>query len=189
MFFKSCKLDSSFEFIEFWLEFFSKKKIEVLAQEAFGDTHLPFWIKNEVAKDKWLKWLVALDLSDRKNGKILAKKCYFVGESLALIGSGVIEEMEFQSLQNTEAVCFELVKKGSIFMKNNYTTGFLKTLSAKRSASHKTKQVDADRATIKAIFEKWEQKNCSGFRAEAILATAKTDRTVQNRLKELLERQ
>ena len=188
MFLKSCNLDSSFEFIEFWMEFFSQKKMEVLCQEALDDTHLPFYIENEVAKDKWLRWLAALDLSDTKNGVMLAMKCYFAGESLALIGLGAIEEMEFQSLQNTEAVCFALVAKSSVFT-NKYTTDFLKTISAKHSAFHKTKQVDADRETIKVLFEKWGQKNCSAFRAEAMLSTGKTDRTVQNRLKEFLEGQ
>jgi len=189
MVFESLKINR-FEYINFWMEFFSKKKIKVLVQEAFDDTHLPLCIENEATKDKWLKWLDALAFGflDKKNGEILVSKCYFVGNYVALLGLGATKEMELQDLQNIESVCFALVTKGSIFI-NNYRTDYLKTVSAKRSASPKTKQVNVDRAKVKAIFEKWEQKNCAAFRAEAMLAIDKTDRTVQNRLKELLEGQ
>lgn len=186
-FLTTLKSSSVQEFNEFWMEFFSKKKMEVLCQEALEDTHLPLRIENEAAKDNWLKWLETLDLSDEKDAKTLAGKCFFVGEALAVIEL-VLEEIELQSLQNTEEVCFALVGKKAIFEKT-YWANVSKNMAAKHSASYKTKQVDADRASVKAVFEKWRQKNCPAFRVEAMLAIDKTDRTVQNRLKEVLKGQ
>ena len=187
LFLKSLKLATTFEIIEFWLEFFSKKKMEVLAQEALDDTHLPFWIEDEATKDKWLKWLATLDVSDKKNGEILAKKCYFIGMSLAMIGLGAMEEMEFQSFQNTEEVCFELVKTGSQFTRYNYTTGFLKTISAKRSASYKTKQAVIKQTQIEAIYREHgcKSKGSKNFYIKAMQKTGWTEDYITRKVKEM----
>ena len=182
---RSLKLSSS-EWIKFWMEYFSQKKMEVLAQEAADDRHLPLSIEKEAVKNEWLKWLAALDLSDKKNGEILAKKCYFVGMHLAWLV--VAEEMELQSFQNVELVCFGLAVKSSMYIKA-HTSVWLKTVSAKHSASHKTLQVDIDREMVKAIYEKRERKNSIIFRTEAMQAINKSNRTVQKRLKEVLEGQ
>ncbi|MDL2124579.1 MAG: hypothetical protein LWX51_16225 [Deltaproteobacteria bacterium] len=182
---ESLKLNSS-EWIKFWMEFFSQKKMIVLAQETADDTHLPLSIEKEAVKNEWLKWLAALDLSDKKNGEVLAKKCYFVGMHLAWLV--VAEEMELQSFQNVELVCFGLAVKSSMFIKA-HTSLWLKTVSAKHSASHKTLQVDFDREIVKAIYEKRERKNSIIFRTEAMRAINKSNRTVQKRLKEVLEGQ
>lgn len=187
MFFKSCKLNQ-FEFFIFWLEFFSQKKYEALAKEALGDTHLPLCIENEVAKDKWLKWLAALDLSDKKNGEILAGKCFFVGLYLTLRWlEATEEEMELQSFQNIESVCFELVKEGSIFIKYNYTIGFLKTMAAKRSASHKTVQAEIKQAQIEAIYREHgcKSKGSKNFYIKAMQKTGWTEDYIKRKVKEM----
>jgi hypothetical protein len=186
---KSLDLDTS-TWVESWMESFSKKEMIVLTHEAADDTHLPFWIEIEATKDKWLKWLAALDLSDKKNGEILAMKCYFVG--LHLTGLSMAEEMELQSLQNVESVCFELAVKSSMFVKA-HTPVWLKTVSAKHSASYKTKQVDANRVKLKSLLKNKgydiganpNVRYSDNFWREATEGNQVSKRTVQRRLSEI----
>lgn len=188
---ESLKLSSS-KWIEYWMEYFSQKKMEVLAQEAADDTHLPLCIEKETVKNEWLKWLAALDLSDKKNGEILAKKCYFVGMHLAWLV--MAKEMELQSFQNAESVCFGLAVKSSMFVKAN-TSVWLKTVSAKHSAFYKTKQVDTDRTKLKSLLKNKDydivanpnMRFSANFWKEAKGSMDKqvSKRTVQRRLSEI----